>query len=128
LLVYRRQKVMRVIKFRQAIFTRGGQFHSWHYWGFLHEGVSVSPELNSSTHKEAQERSQQFTRLTDCDGHEIYEGDILLWNSSGVKGTWVVKTVDGGWDPFIAHMQTDGAWHYKVIGNIYENPELLNGR
>ena len=68
----------------------------------------------------------QYTGLKDCAGQEIYEGDILIWESIGVKGTWAVKAVDGGWNPFISDMQTDGAWHYKVIGNIYENPELIN--
>lgn len=115
---------MRPIRYRQAIFSRG-KFHSWHYWGFISEGNFASPETGSSTIGDASERSQQFTGLKDYAEQEIYEGDILAWNNIDVKVTWVVKAVDGGWDPFISHMQTDGAWHYKVIGNIFENPELV---
>ena len=67
----------------------------------------------------------QYTGLEDCKKQKIYEGDILSWDSPGVDGKWIVKAVDGGWNPFIESMQTDGAWHYEVIGNIYENPKLI---
>jgi uncharacterized phage protein (TIGR01671 family) len=63
----------------------------------------------------------QFTGLHDKNGKEIYEGDIIEW----CHKRQVVKATAGGWNPFIADMQTDGSWHYEVIGNLYENPELL---
>jgi len=78
----------------------------------------------------------QFTGLLDKEGKEIYEGDILapMANDFTPKymGNWVV-VYDGGtfaaegnseristWIPYwIPEMQVE------VIGNIYENAELL---
>jgi len=62
----------------------------------------------------------EYTGLKDKNGVEIYEGDILKWLGRIHK----VESTFGGWNPFIDDMQTDGSWHYEVIGNIYSNPEL----
>lgn len=62
----------------------------------------------------------QYTGLKDKNGNEIYEGDILWWHKKQV-----VAQTDGGWNPFIDDMQTNGSWHYEVIGNIWESLELL---
>lgn len=76
----------------------------------------------------------QYTGLKDKNGREIYEGDILDSESEGypfVKN-WVgvVKFIDGSF--LLENLQgTDGDWLFnesverEVIGNIYENPELL---
>ena len=74
--------------------------------------------------------NQQFTGLLDKQGKEIYEGDI-------VKGDWsIVNDIESGVVEFYG-----GAFRYKpaglplefgyyrkeceIIGNIYENPELI---
>ena len=134
---------MKDIKFRQALFTRNGQFHSWHHWGFIRDGLSVSPELNSSTHQKSQEHSQQYTGLKDKKDREIYEGDIIRIKKSHHYGDKVPTTVtfqiehDGGCSYSMIGISpeynngSDYALHdlveeCEVIGNIYENPELLN--
>ena len=65
----------------------------------------------------------QFTGLKDIEGKEIYEGDIIL----GYNNPHVVTFVDGAFyltykNSSVRLSRTCGA--LKIIGNIYENPEL----
>lgn len=67
----------------------------------------------------------QFTGLHDKNGKEIYEGDILCWPKyEGKKNQirWVVEWNNdrAGWTDWSPRNEAE------VIGNIYENPELLN--
>ena len=80
----------------------------------------------------------QSTGLKDKNGKEIYEGDIVVAMSQGVKALGKVKRrIDGYWLMYPA-WQHGEFWHIvenvdtgetavEVIGNIYENPELLKG-
>lgn len=74
----------------------------------------------------------EFTGLKDKNGKEIYEGDILeLTIHSGV---YVVAFENAEYVIYRQQVERDMTFHlggYKqevinVIGNIYENPELLN--
>lgn len=71
---------------------------------------------------------RQFTGLCDKNGKEIYEGDILNWDSTGSGDedvADVVKFEDGMFtfieDPLCWNPQRET----EIIGNIYENPELI---
>lgn len=70
---------------------------------------------------------EQYTGLKDKDGKEIYEGDIVDYNDDGDCIGYVVYNA-----PHYEIMEKIGypCWlkggpHQRVIGNIHENPELL---
>ena len=75
----------------------------------------------------------QFTGLFDKSGTEIHEGDILV-NKSGRLCEIIWNEYRSGFDskPLNALGTNRGftynrQWVYcEIIGNIYENPELLN--
>jgi len=72
----------------------------------------------------------QFTGLRDKNGKEIYEGDILAFDMKGVHPAQVVWRNGGFWvsvnDPGYEDRRiVPCPESCEVIGNIYENPELL---
>lgn len=81
----------------------------------------------------------QFTGLKDMNGNEIYEGDILKGttkgNSDEILAITYVKWDRGQFDLFTemtSDSWEDALFNYmqffdvEVMGNIYENPELLD--
>ncbi|BAU27615.1 putative phage protein (TIGR01671 family) [Aneurinibacillus soli] len=70
----------------------------------------------------------QYTGLRDRNGRKIYEGDIVRWPGSGDKVYVRVVT----FEKYTFHVGNilDGLCDYRdfvVIGNIYDNQELLEG-
>ena len=70
----------------------------------------------------------QYTWLKDKNGKEIYEGDIVFCDA--IEEKWVIK-----WWKYSFRCKTESTrsddWFMpyedsmEIIGNIYENPELL---
>lgn len=131
---------MRQLKFRQPLLNRDMSFNKFHYWGIMEDSF-VGREMSGCEKGD----DQQFTGLLDKQGKEIYEGDIVkVWdlgfkdgNEDGEFGYYRLDRIDVA---TMAHFPT--CWlekesfgyegedlvspeHTEVIGNIYENPELL---
>lgn len=74
----------------------------------------------------------QFTGLHDKNGREIYEGDILKsirWNNIYlVKHTgtafYLCRKGNNGFNKITTWNNAENS---EIIGNIYDNPELLGG-
>lgn len=73
----------------------------------------------------------QFTGLTDKNGKEIYEGDVVRREWEGQNDTHHVETYEVYWaNGFYLRPQPKAhpaqvSDDLEVIGNIYENPDLL---
>lgn len=76
----------------------------------------------------------QFTGLLDKNDKEIYEGDVIDYIRGGRWGKRSVIEYQRGefvlvrnGEPISYKTVTSAGWNrIKIIGNIYENPELIN--
>ena len=134
---------MRTIKFRGKTHGNG----KWYYGSLVY-----SDEINAAIYFQIgrglvkrmdwvyvnPETIGQFTGLYDCNGNKIYEGDIVEWEKDGLM--YVVKFWSGMFYASVKECNEDifggfplhaltkhGDWKCEIIGNIYDNPELLKG-
>ena len=123
---------MRTIKFRGKLKSNG----NWEYGDLLHDNFDacyIYPIEVGDLYKNNEvipETIGQFTGLYDCEGNEIFEGDILDFNGLKVEVRFVrgvfALLVNGNLDDELCgDCRTD--LFAKVIGNVYENPDILKG-
>lgn len=72
----------------------------------------------------------QFTGLYDCEGKEIYEGDIVnAYDNNCLDNIGVIEYYQNSFNLVCQDIhlsQWSNAENIYVLGNIYEHPELLN--
>lgn len=122
---------MKNIKFRgwhkekKAMFDVFG-FDVNHVYSFKTEGLEIPPEREEV-------ELMQYTGLKDINGKEICEGDLLEFEIEDELGNFINVVI---WEKGCFALRAEKEYDYvdyplfewingRIIGNIYENPELL---
>ena len=103
--------------------------HSHSVFVLVREAAGGPPELIRT------ECLMQHTGVKDKNGVEIYEGDIIRGHTGRYKVDCVVRWSSGNCGFIAVPTITERTYlclnpgstkSYEVIGNIYENPELVS--
>lgn len=138
-------KMVDVVSYEKNYETKEGRYDlawrdAYEDENFLRYGMKIEEECEV----------MQWTGLKDNNGNDIYEGDIIYWeidNGVGIESytaivKWSENLVKEGWSKaykwlvdYIGNyyrgsydeLSTPAAYNdeLQVIGNIYENPELM---
>ncbi len=93
-------------------------------WDTLNKEVTYftlfeRPTATYGTHTEV----MQFTGLLDKNGKEIYEGDVIEYGGARNEVKYITELAI--YDDIFGLRFASLAGQSEVVGNIYENPELL---
>lgn len=107
---------MRLLKFRCK-----NKVGNWCFFTVLHDGNVNEENFDLETLSE-------FTGLFDKRGVEIYEGDVVKHDNNSEIFIGFVKFEEGCFGVYDKEKHFDSwvfDYDWEVIGNIYENTELL---
>lgn len=118
---------MRELKFRAWVDNKSMDYEPYigAIVGIFYEDIRVS-DLNFSL-KSTPAVFMQYTGLHDKKGTEIWEGDIVkhgfhYYVVEFLEGCFIIKCSSEPWLCLLGRLDEI----VEVIGNIYENPELLD--
>lgn len=127
---------------KKLVWSYPMKVHSTHSGWDIKDGISIISHQDKTValgwcQDDLLETLMQFTGLLDKNKREIYEGDILIAETDwGLGFSKIIGKVEYQ-EPkavFVVNGMISGqarsfhlfdCWEYEVIGNIYENKELL---
>ena len=102
-------------------------------WIITEDYTTATEEISLNTCASPQVKAEtvgQYTGLHDKNGKEIYEGDIVksFFVGTDEAGNEIYKyyIIEVKYDEVLCSYKIDKFMNLEVIGNIYENKELLN--
>ena len=113
--------------------------NEWVYGYFVNEyddfQIYVQPQIITRSGREYVNENTlgQFTGLIDKNGVKIFEGDIVRYGDTIHKVVFEQRNGTAYFGLVYSPIETLQFGHYQdlrqleVIGNIYENPELIEG-
>jgi len=113
---------MREIKFR-AFHKIGGMKYSFDGWN---SEVCVLTDVWKYI-EDYGYTVMQYTGLKDKNGKEIYEGDVIkkgecVYKVAFGSGAFIFQGISHRNSGYFTHSPSD---EFEILGNIYENPELI---
>ena len=121
---------MREYKFRAYDLQRRRMRYDITGFEFFNNGEMSGIFIDGDFYDKKEITLMQYTGLHDKNGKEIYEGDIVesFFVDTDEAGNEIYKyyIMEVKYDEILCSYKIDKFMNLEVIGNVYENKELLN--